>query len=67
MTDLENRFMYHRVSDEQAQRMAMMRARLLAMAQDFEANAPVCRERSLAVTKLEEAMMWINAAIARNE
>ena len=25
------------------------------------------REKSLAITKLEEAMLWANAAIARNE
>lgn len=67
MTDLENRFMYHQVNNEQAQRMAKMRTKLLELAQEFETNAPVCRERSLAVTKLEEAMMWFNAAIARHE
>ena len=26
---------------------------------------PVCRERSTAMTKLEESVMWANAAIAR--
>lgn len=30
-------------------------------------NAPPSRERSLALTKLEESVMWANAAIARNE
>lgn len=31
------------------------------------AFAPECREASLALTKAEEAMMWANAAIARNQ
>lgn len=32
----------------------------------FAADLPDCREASLAVTKLEEAMFWANAGIARN-
>lgn len=28
---------------------------------------PSSRERSLAMTKLEEAVMWANSAIARNK
>ena len=27
---------------------------------------PKSREKSLAITKIEEAMMWANASIARN-
>ena len=30
-------------------------------------NCPESRELSCALTKLEEAVMWANAAIARNE
>jgi len=30
-------------------------------------NCPDSREKSLAFTKLEEAVMWANASIARNE
>lgn len=32
----------------------------------FVSRLPECRETSLALTKLEEAMFWANAAIARN-
>jgi len=33
----------------------------------IEDMCPGSREKSLAITKLEEAMMWANAAIARNQ
>lgn len=32
-----------------------------------EANVPPSRERSLAITNLEQALMWAIAAIARNQ
>ena len=33
----------------------------------FVENCQDCRERSLAITKLEEAVMWCNAGIARHD
>ena len=33
----------------------------------IESTCPNSREKSLAMTKLEECVMWANAAIARNE
>jgi hypothetical protein len=30
-------------------------------------DCPDGREKSIAITKLEESVMWANAAIARNE
>jgi hypothetical protein len=30
-------------------------------------KCPESREKSLAITKIEEAVMWANASIARNE
>jgi hypothetical protein len=33
----------------------------------IEQLAPNGREKALAITKVEEAMFWLNAAIARNQ
>lgn len=65
--DLKNRFEYHPPKDEETKfahetiRNTMHRA-----ASDVDLLCPDGREKSLAITKLEEAMMWANAAIARN-
>lgn len=36
------------------------------LAVEIEENCPDSREKSLALTKVEEAVMWANASIARN-
>jgi hypothetical protein len=65
---MDDRFKHHppkgdaTIDKHQAARVA---------ADDFfnvvEAIAPAGREKALAVTKVEEAMFWLNAAIARNQ
>lgn len=66
MNDLENRFTYHPPNDERAATHNVIRTLLLATAERFDSQLPDGREKSLALTKLEEAMFWANAAIARN-
>jgi hypothetical protein len=67
MDDLIKRFTYHAPKGDQPARYEELRneARLLAVT--FDDLCPESREKSLAVTKLEEAVMWANASIARNE
>jgi hypothetical protein len=65
--DLENRFSYHSPKDGQPERYQAIRAEALKLAQLINAEAPETREQSLALTHLEDAVMWANAAIARNE
>ena len=60
-------FVYHAPKGDQPQRYENIRASAKALACLFEAQCPDSREKSLALTKLEEAVMWANAAIARNE
>lgn len=67
MDDLENRFTYHAPKGDQAERYERIRAVGLRLAHCVNDLAPDSREKSLALTKIEEAVMWANAAIARNE
>ena len=65
--DLESRFTYHPPKGDQTDRYQMIRSSALTLAMLIDGAAPKSREKSLALTKLEEAVMWANAAIARNE
>ena len=65
--DIENRFTYHPPKKDQAERYETMRGQARELALHIYAEAPDSREKWLALTKLEEAVMWANAAIARNE
>jgi hypothetical protein len=66
-TDLLNRFTYHAPKDGQAERYQKIRDAGLYVANLLNAECPESREKSLAVTHLEDAVMWANAAIARHE
>lgn len=65
--DLDSVYTYHAPKDDQPDRYEAIRGQAKALASTFEALCPDSRERSLAHTKLEEAVMWANASIARNE
>jgi hypothetical protein len=65
--DIANRFTYHAPKPGQPEKYSELRGEALAMAQTINALCPDSREKSLALTKLEETVMWANAAIARNE
>jgi hypothetical protein len=65
--DLENRFTYHAPKGDQANRYETIRQAGRNLAGIIDELAPDSREKSLAVTKLEEVVMWANASIARNE
>ncbi len=64
---IERNFKYHAPKDGQADRYANIRLNARDLAELFDKECPDSREKSLAMTKLEEAVMWANAAIARNE
>jgi hypothetical protein len=66
-SDLLNRFTFHPVKDKsQAALYEEIRAKALEFAQWLDTVAPSSRELSVAITKLEEAVFWSNAAVARN-
>ena len=64
---IENNFMYHVPKEGQPQKYEMLREEAKKLAYIIEELCPSSREKSLAVTKLEEAIMWANASIARGE
>lgn len=65
--DLENRFKHHPPKNGQVERYEALRGHGLDLCLHILGQCPASRERSLAITKIEEAVMWANAAIARNE
>ena len=67
MPDIDNRYTYHAPKDDQISRYKEIRASMKQIAKLIDKLCPPSRERSLAHTKLEEAVMWANASIARNE
>lgn len=65
--DLYNRFTYHAPKDGQTERYQFIRDTACSLAVLMNEECPESREKSLAITQLENAVMWANAAIARNE
>lgn len=65
--ELDIRFVYHSPKNDQPQRYVQLRGEAKLLAQTILRNCPESRERSLALTNLEEAIFWANAAIARRE
>lgn len=65
--ELTKRFDYHAPVGDKAERHERTRAAARAFAECIIECTPTSREQSLALTATEEAMMWANAAIARNE
>lgn len=63
--DLDNRFMYHKPDDDTALKHQQIRLGCRELADDLNHLLPEGREKSLAITHLEEVMMWSNAALAR--
>jgi hypothetical protein len=66
-SDLQNRFTYHAPKPGQPEVYQEIRDNAHELARLINDHAPDSREKSLAITKLEEAVMWANASIARNE
>ena len=65
--EIDKRFTYHSPKEGQPERYATLRNYARSYAQAIVQLTPVSREQSLALTALEEAVMWANASIARNE
>lgn len=60
-------FTYHAPKEDQQPRYARIRDAAKLLANEIAKATPESREQSLALTHLEEVVMFANAAIARNE
>lgn len=65
--DVANVFSYHKPFGTQPERYEALRAKAREFAQFIEDNCPDSREKSVALTNLQQTVMWANASIAINE
>lgn len=65
--ELDTRFTYHSPTADQVPRFTDIRREARLFAQLIAELCPESREQSLALTHLEQAVMYANAAIARRE
>ena len=63
---IENAFSFCELDDDGREVCANIRSKARGLAHYINKNVPDGREKSLAMTKLEECVMWANAGIARN-
>lgn len=64
---IDNNFKYHPPTEDQVGRYQDIRDQAKRLALLIAMACPNSREKSLALTNLEQAVMWANASIARNE
>ena len=60
-------FTYHPPIGDQTARYMQLREAALAFAKTVQTLTPPSREQSVALTNIQQAVMWANAAIAINE
>lgn len=63
---IENNFTYHAPKEGQPEKYQALREKAKELAYLIAELVPPSREQSLAMTKLEECLMWANAGIARD-
>ncbi len=66
MTTIERNFEYHSPKEGQPEQYEEIRDKGKELASLIYVSCLDSREKSLAITKVEEAIMWANASIARN-
>lgn len=63
---IENNFKYHSPKEGQPEKYEKLREKAKELAYLIEETCPNSREKSIAMTQLETAVMWANASIARS-
>jgi len=65
--DINSAFTYHAPTADQTARCGEIRMNGKLFAEIIEHDCPPSSERTLALRKLQECVMWANASIAINE
>ncbi len=65
--ELDRRFTYHKPIGDQPARYETIRSSAKKLAALIGTLCPPSRELAIAITRIEEAVFWANAAIARTE
>ena len=65
--EIESRFTYHPPKEGQPEKYVSIREKAKEFAYLIKEICPDSKEKYLAMTKLEESVMWANASIARND
>lgn len=63
---IDNNFSYHAPTDKDVKHYEKIRSEAKRLCNIVNKICPDSREKSIAITKLEEVVMWANASIARN-
>lgn len=61
--ELMDRVNYHDANHEMIAKMENIRIMTKSLLLDIDMELEDCREKSLAITKIEEALMWVNKGI----
>lgn len=67
LVQISNNFSYHRPTPDQIPAYEDIRNKAKEFALYLATQVPESRELSLAMTQLEQCVIWANAGIARNE
>jgi hypothetical protein len=63
---IDNNFKYHSPKAGQPEIYEEIRNKAKELVMHINDHVPECREKSLAITNIEQAVMWANAGIARS-
>lgn len=66
-TQIERAFTYNETKEEHPVRYKFLYSKAKDLAITIDNNVPNCREKSLALTKLEEAIMWAHAGMEHSK
>ncbi len=64
--EIQKRTSYIKPTEESIDLHSIIRRGVASLMNRIDINVPDSREKSMAITKLEEVMFWANAGIARN-